>query len=290
MSIQKQIELSESSFENINSKIKTNEDFDIFWEIYQIVFFVSSKIIYDKNQFNISDDDFLEKIKNEFGVDIYMESISVDWFTKAINDRLDQIIDKNNKDSLRLYFGRVYLESIDKNWIEHIDDMQRLREQVWLMWYAQLDPLVIYKKEAFEKYENLLYNIKLHTLSKIIKTDYENSYSDSNMEKEDDLQILDKIKSVVSNIKPIPQKIENIKKNKSDNMEVFFEDEDGIEILQLDDNSNISQKKEIIDLSKKKFRPNDKVTVMYENGVYDYDTKYKKVEDMIKKWKCKIIW
>ena len=47
-------------------------------------------------------------------------------------------------------FREVHLHFLDKLWIDHIDEMQNLREKVGLMSYAQMDPLVIYKKESFE--------------------------------------------------------------------------------------------------------------------------------------------
>ena len=70
-------------------------------------------------------------------------------------------------------FREVHLHFLDKLWIDHIDEMQNLREKVWLMSYAQMDPLVIYKKESFEKFQELLANIINSTSSYLLKLDFD---------------------------------------------------------------------------------------------------------------------
>ncbi|MEI6426297.1 MAG: preprotein translocase subunit SecA [Candidatus Absconditabacteria bacterium] len=54
----------------------------------------------------------------------------------------------------------IYLFQVDTLWMKHIDEMEYLRDKVGLMGYAQIDPLVIYKKEAFEKFQSLLWRLK----------------------------------------------------------------------------------------------------------------------------------
>jgi len=50
----------------------------------------------------------------------------------------------------------IMLETLDKNWMKHIDEMMYLRDKVSMYGYAQIDPLLQYKKEAFEKYQILM--------------------------------------------------------------------------------------------------------------------------------------
>jgi preprotein translocase subunit SecA len=70
------------------------------------------------------------------------------------------------------YLSKAYLRVMDKHWMTHIDDMQHLREKVSLFGYAQIDPLVMYKKEAYEKFESLQFLIKQEIVSLVLKTDY----------------------------------------------------------------------------------------------------------------------
>lgn len=53
----------------------------------------------------------------------------------------------------------AYLSSIDHFWIEHIDYLDSLRENVRLQAYAQKDPLVEFKNEAYNSFESLVERI-----------------------------------------------------------------------------------------------------------------------------------
>ena len=56
---------------------------------------------------------------------------------------------------------RIFLQSIDLNWKSHIQYLEQLRQVIGLRSYGQRDPLVEYKKEAFELFSNLLEKLKL---------------------------------------------------------------------------------------------------------------------------------
>jgi len=59
----------------------------------------------------------------------------------------------------------VLLNMIDKNWIDHLQDMEFLKESIGLRGYGQLDPLREYQKEGFAMFEALLDRIKEETLN-----------------------------------------------------------------------------------------------------------------------------
>tara|TARA_B100000963_G_scaffold327345_1_gene315024 strand:+ start:22 stop:2568 length:2547 start_codon:yes stop_codon:yes gene_type:complete len=56
---------------------------------------------------------------------------------------------------------RIFLQSIDLNWKSHIQYLEQLRQVIGLRSYGQRDPLIEYKKEAFNLFENLLNKLKL---------------------------------------------------------------------------------------------------------------------------------
>ena len=53
------------------------------------------------------------------------------------------------------------MQSIDLNWKSHIQYLEQLRQVIGLRSYGQRDPLVEYKKEAFDLFSNLLNKLKL---------------------------------------------------------------------------------------------------------------------------------
>ena len=52
------------------------------------------------------------------------------------------------------------MQTIDLNWKSHIQYLENLRQVVSLRGYAQRDPLIEYKKEAFNLFEELLNKLK----------------------------------------------------------------------------------------------------------------------------------
>ena len=56
---------------------------------------------------------------------------------------------------------RIFLQSIDLNWRSHIQYLEQLRQVIGLRSYGQRDPLIEYKKEAFNLFSILLEKLKL---------------------------------------------------------------------------------------------------------------------------------
>ncbi|HLW56183.1 MAG TPA: preprotein translocase subunit SecA [Bacteriovoracaceae bacterium] len=61
----------------------------------------------------------------------------------------------------------VLLATFDQYWKEHLLNMDQLKEGINLRSYGQKDPLVEYKREAFQLYENMRYAIKKAILERI---------------------------------------------------------------------------------------------------------------------------
>jgi preprotein translocase subunit SecA len=68
------------------------------------------------------------------------------------------------------YISRVLLlQTIDMLWKDHLLSMDHLREGIGLRGYGQRDPLIEYKREAFEMFENMIYKIKEDTITKLMR-------------------------------------------------------------------------------------------------------------------------
>ncbi|MBR2404106.1 MAG: preprotein translocase subunit SecA, partial [Clostridia bacterium] len=50
----------------------------------------------------------------------------------------------------------ILLRAVDSKWMDHIDDMERLRQGIGLRAYAQRDPIIEYKEEGYIMYEAML--------------------------------------------------------------------------------------------------------------------------------------
>ena len=106
----------------------------------------------------MKDDNFRKKITNQF-------DNSRNERTKILGDVQSKEIEK-----------RILLQSIDVNWKSHIQYLEQLRQVIGLRSYGQRDPLVEYKKEAFDLFSNLLDKLKLDYITilmnlKVVETE-----------------------------------------------------------------------------------------------------------------------
>ena len=67
-------------------------------------------------------------------------------------------------DQIREVERIILLKVIDRKWMDHIDDMDQLRQGIGLQAYGQRDPLVEYKMNAYEMFENMTESIKEDTI------------------------------------------------------------------------------------------------------------------------------
>ena len=78
-------------------------------------------------------------------------------FENSRKERIKMLGDKQSKDIEK----KIFLQSIDLNWKSHIQYLEQLRQVIGLRSYGQRDPLIEYKKEAFDLFSNLLNKLKL---------------------------------------------------------------------------------------------------------------------------------
>ena len=69
-----------------------------------------------------------------------------------------------NPEAMREIERVILLKVIDRKWMDHIDDMDQLRQGVGLQAYGQRDPLVEYKLHGYEMFDEMTQNIKEETV------------------------------------------------------------------------------------------------------------------------------
>jgi preprotein translocase subunit SecA len=81
-----------------------------------------------------------------------------------------QVEERFGPEVMRKVERHVMLTIIDKLWVEHLTAMDELREGVGLQAYAQKDPLVVYKTQGYEYFQQLLASIQhdvVHTIFRV---------------------------------------------------------------------------------------------------------------------------
>jgi len=69
-----------------------------------------------------------------------------------------------NSESIRELERVILLKVIDRKWMDHIDDMDQLRQGVGLQAYGQRDPLVEYKMSGYDMFDEMTQNIREETI------------------------------------------------------------------------------------------------------------------------------
>ncbi|MCR1899412.1 preprotein translocase subunit SecA [Irregularibacter muris] len=58
----------------------------------------------------------------------------------------------------------ILLQVVDSKWMEHIDDMEQLKQGIGLRAYGQEDPVQAYQKEGFNMFEEMIHSIQEETI------------------------------------------------------------------------------------------------------------------------------
>jgi preprotein translocase subunit SecA len=93
----------------------------------------------------------------------------------ALRERLWELIqeDLNEKQEvagnsrLNLSLRYEYIRNIDSKWQDHLENLEALREAVYLRSYAQKNPLLEYKLEGFQIFDQLLHDIRVAVARKL---------------------------------------------------------------------------------------------------------------------------
>ena len=89
--------------------------------------------------------------------DIELKEKITNKFIKSREERIKILGEDHAKEIEK----RIFLQSIDLNWKSHIQYLEQLRQVIGLRSYGGRDPLIEYKKEAFDLFSNLLEKLKL---------------------------------------------------------------------------------------------------------------------------------
>ena len=109
-----------------------------------------------------------EQLKQKINTFKEPQEIS-DFLAKLLTDAYETREKQVGSEMMREIEKFVWLQSIDRLWINHLDAMDDLREGVGLRGYGQQDPLVEYKKEAFASFEKLMGMIEEEVIKRLFR-------------------------------------------------------------------------------------------------------------------------
>jgi preprotein translocase subunit SecA len=94
-----------------------------------------------------------------------------EFLLKRVKEAYDQKQNEIGQETMQMIVKNLYLKNIDSFWMDHLEHMDHVREGIGFQGYAQVDPLIVYKKEAFGIFQTLLVNINRSVVSAIFKVE-----------------------------------------------------------------------------------------------------------------------
>ncbi|HEX4335254.1 MAG TPA: preprotein translocase subunit SecA [Polyangiaceae bacterium] len=132
-------------------------------------------------------DGFKEHVKKPLGKDVddlgELERLVRTVFERAEAAFLEKEKEVGVEHMLRL-FRHFYLEEIDREWVDHLTNMEHLRDGIGLRGYGQRDPKNEYKKEGYNLFLNMMANVSSNVLVKAFEVQAQRSEDIAAMEAE----------------------------------------------------------------------------------------------------------
>ena len=108
-----------------------------------------------------------KEIYTEFGIEsldiLKQEKFEAEDVIKELSEKAHNIYNAKSEkfgESMRELERVVTLKIVDEKWMEHIDNMDELKNGVGLRAYAQKDPVVVYRMEGFDMFDEMVYDIQ----------------------------------------------------------------------------------------------------------------------------------
>ncbi len=149
--------------ENTVDSYTGSEEIPDYWNLEGLIGYVE-QVFVPEGLLKFTKDDLQTLTKQE------LKDMLLDIAHKQYDEKRRELGEETLKDIQRI----ILLKVVDRKWMDHIDDMDQLRQGIGLRAYAQTDPVLAYKNEGYLMYEEmlgaigedvikLLFNVKLET-------------------------------------------------------------------------------------------------------------------------------
>ena len=119
------------------------------------------------NENSHDEEGVLQEVETEFGIteldSLKKDKVTAEDVISEIKEKAHSIYeDKSERfgDTFRELERVVMLKIVDQKWMEHIDNMDELKNGIGLRAYGQKDPVVVYRMEGFDMFDQMVQDIK----------------------------------------------------------------------------------------------------------------------------------
>src|SRR5699024_10119086 len=95
----------------------------------------------------------------------------IEFIMEKVQERYDEREEELTPERMREFEKVLVLRSVDRKWMDHIDQMDQLRQGIHLRAYGQNDPLREYQIEGFQMFEQMVQAIEEEVTQFIMKAE-----------------------------------------------------------------------------------------------------------------------
>ncbi|CAM3978949.1 preprotein translocase subunit SecA [Mesobacillus zeae] len=132
------------------------------WQLEGIIDYVNGNLLHEGA---IDTDDLRSKDREEISEFIF----------SMVKERYDEKETELGYEQMREFEKVIVLRSVDSKWMDHIDQMDHLRQGIHLRAYGQIDPLREYQQEGFLMFENMIASIEEDAARYVMKAEIRNN-------------------------------------------------------------------------------------------------------------------
>lgn len=116
----------------------------------------------------------VDDIKNSKYYDIedklkFLAKEAYEQHEKLITESYAELSDDLEHNLMRIIEKDILLQVVDNKWIDHLHNIDMLREGIGLRAYGQKDPLIEYKREAFDLFNSMMFEIQKEVVSYLFR-------------------------------------------------------------------------------------------------------------------------
>ena len=110
-----------------------------------------------------------DRIRNMFGIQLAPEQLSRETLESMLQNDLTEKETLAGKENLNMFIRYQYVQTIDKKWLDQLEELESLRDAVHLRSYGSKNPLTEYKIDGFNIFDEMMDSIRTTVMSRVFK-------------------------------------------------------------------------------------------------------------------------
>jgi preprotein translocase subunit SecA len=113
--------------------------------------------------------DLNEKIHNSFGIQLPPDQLTQERLDSVLQNDLTEKEMLAGKENLNMFIRYQYVQIIDHKWLDQLEELESLRDAVYLRSYGSKNPLTEYKIDGFNLFDDMLDSIRTTVMASVFK-------------------------------------------------------------------------------------------------------------------------